>query len=94
MKEVKYLNRIADKSLELRLEAFGAVQVASPKWCGKTTTAERRAESVIKMQDPDDRAFFKGNQRNCSGKPLSVSSLRNIHSRCPSHNHLSKPENC
>ena len=31
MKEVKYLNRIADKALELRLEAFGAVQIAGPK---------------------------------------------------------------
>ncbi len=50
MKEMKYLNRIADKTLDLRLEAFGAVQIAGPKWCGKTTTAERRAGSVIKMQ--------------------------------------------
>ena len=40
MKEMKYLNRIADKTLDLRLEAFGAVQIAGPKWCGKTTTAE------------------------------------------------------
>ena len=37
MKEVKYLNRIADKTLDLRLEAFGAVQIAGLKWCGKTT---------------------------------------------------------
>ena len=28
MKEIKYLNRIADKTLDLRLEAFGAVQIA------------------------------------------------------------------
>lgn len=55
MKDDKYLNRIADKTLDLRLEAFGAVQIAGPKWCGKTTTAERRAASVIKMQDPDRR---------------------------------------
>ena len=58
MKEMKYLNRIADKTLDLRLEAFGAVQIAGPKWCGKTTTAERRAGSVIKMQDPDRRAGY------------------------------------
>lgn len=55
MSEIKYLNRIADKTLDLRLEAFGAVQITGPKWCGKTTTAERRAASVIKMQDPDRR---------------------------------------
>lgn len=55
MKHKEYLNRIADKILDLRLEAFGAVQITGPKWCGKTTTAERRAASVIKMQDPDRR---------------------------------------
>ena len=37
-----YLKRIADEELSLRLEAFGAVQIKGPKWCGKTTTAERR----------------------------------------------------
>lgn len=57
MKKV-YLNRIADKTLDLRLEAFGAVQITGPKWCGKTTTAERRAASVIKMQDPDRREGY------------------------------------
>lgn len=49
MKEMKYLSRIADKTLDLRLEAFGAVQIAGPKWCGKTTTAERRAASFINL---------------------------------------------
>lgn len=58
MKEMKYLKRIADNTLELRLEAFGAVQITGPKWCGKTTTAERRSESVIKMQDPDKREGY------------------------------------
>lgn len=57
MKKI-YLNRIADKTLDLRLEAFGAVQITGPKWCGKTTTAERRAASVIKMQDPDRREGY------------------------------------
>ena len=58
MKEINYLRRIADKTLELRLEAFGAVQISGPKWCGKTTTAEQHAASVIKMQDPDHRAGY------------------------------------
>lgn len=58
MGKIKYLRRIADKTLDLRLEAFGAVQIAGPKWCGKTTTAERRAASVIKMQDPDRRVGY------------------------------------
>lgn len=63
MKEIKYLSRIADKTLDLRLEAFGAVQITGPKWCGKTTTAERRAASVIKMQDPDRREGYLATAR-------------------------------
>ena len=63
MKEVRYLNRIADKTLDLRLEAFGAVQISGPKWCVKTTSAERRAASVIKMQDPDRREGYLATAR-------------------------------
>lgn len=37
------------------LEAFGAILIEGPKWCGKTTTAEQVAKSVIKLQDPDMR---------------------------------------
>lgn len=55
---MEYLERIADKQLSLRLEAFGAVQIKGPKWCGKTTTAEMQAKSVIKMQDPDTREGY------------------------------------
>ena len=53
-----YLRRIADEELSLRLEAFGAVQINGPKWCGKTTTAERQAKSVVKLQNPDKRAGY------------------------------------
>lgn len=60
---MKYLNRIVDKQLSLRLEAFGAVQIKGPKWCGKTTTAQRQAKSVIKMQDPDTREGYLATAR-------------------------------
>lgn len=52
---MSYLNRVSDKVLLERLEAFGAVLIEGPKWCGKTTTAEQVARSVIKMQDTDMR---------------------------------------
>lgn len=55
---MNYLKRIADEQLRLRLEAFGAVQIKGPKWCGKTTTAEMQANSTIKMQDPDNREAY------------------------------------
>ena len=53
-----YLKRTTDKLLKLNLEAFGAVLIEGPKWCGKTTTAERHAASVLKLQDPDSRDAF------------------------------------
>lgn len=32
--------------------------IVGPKWCGKTTTAEEKANSVLKMQDPDMREGY------------------------------------
>lgn len=49
----RYMPRIIDSVLEERLDAVGAVLIAGPKWCGKTTTAEQQAKSVLKLQDPD-----------------------------------------
>ena len=51
--KLSYLPRIMDKLLEERLNAIGAVLLIGPKWCGKTTTAEQQAKSVLKLQDPD-----------------------------------------
>lgn len=48
-----YLPRIADKLLEERLDARGAVLIEGPKWCGKTTTAKQKAKSFISMDRPD-----------------------------------------
>jgi len=53
-----YLNRMADKQLSQNLEAFGAVLIEGPKWCGKTTTAMKHAKSVLELQDPDTREGF------------------------------------
>jgi len=49
----EYMRRILDDELDLYLDTFGAVLIKGPKWCGKTTTAEMHAKSVIKMQDPE-----------------------------------------
>lgn len=54
----EYIKRICDKELELKLEAFGAVHIVGPKWCGKTTTAKQYAKSFIEMQDPDKREMY------------------------------------
>ena len=52
---MEYLNRTADVMLKDLLDAFGAVLIEGPKWCGKTTTAEQAAKSAIRMQDTDMR---------------------------------------
>lgn len=52
---MEYLKRTADVMLHDLLDAFGAVLIEGPKWCGKTTTAEQAARSVIRMQDADMR---------------------------------------
>ena len=54
----KYLPRICDAELSLKLDAFGAVHIAGPKWCGKTTTAKHFANSFIELQDPDKRDTY------------------------------------
>ena len=47
-----YKPRIADSVLARKLAGKGAVLIEGPKWCGKTTTAEQQARSVIYMDDP------------------------------------------
>ncbi len=49
----EYLKRIADRMLQERLAASGAVLIEGPKWCGKTRTALENSKSHLFMQDPD-----------------------------------------
>ena len=51
MKQYKF--RISDAILTEKLEGKGAVLVQGPKWCGKTTTAEQQAGSILYMAEPD-----------------------------------------
>ena len=50
-----YRKRIADMILLRKLEGKGAVLIEGPKWCGKTTTAEQIAASVLYMDDPQTK---------------------------------------
>ena len=52
---MQYLHRDFDKTLAEKLESSDAVLIEGPKWCGKTTTAEQIAESVLYMQRPETR---------------------------------------
>lgn len=50
-----YRKRIADDILIRKLEGKGAVLIEGPKWCGKTTTAEQHAASILYMDDPEKK---------------------------------------
>ena len=48
----RYMSRCIDRSIERDLGIFGAVLIQGPKWCGKTTTAQRFTESSRSLSDP------------------------------------------
>lgn len=50
----KYKPRIADALIERKLRGKGALLIEGPKWCGKTTTAEQFAKSILYMSKPED----------------------------------------
>lgn len=47
-----YRPRMADSLLKKMLQSFPAILVQGPKWCGKTTTAEQQANSILYLADP------------------------------------------
>ena len=51
---MEYKKRIADIILAKKLEGMGAVLIEGPKWCGKTTTAEQQAKSIVYMDDTSE----------------------------------------
>lgn len=58
MKGSEYKARIADEMLRKKLRRIGAVLVQGPKWCGKTTTSEQLANSVLYMADPSKQKVY------------------------------------
>lgn len=56
--EKTYMPRVPDALLAERLDSAGAVLIEGPKWCGKTSTAARAAQSAVYLQDPDKAASY------------------------------------
>ena len=48
-----YMPRLVDQTLRNKLKGKGAVLIQGPKWCGKTTTAEQVAASILYMDEPE-----------------------------------------
>ena len=53
--ENEYINRLIDKNIETYLDIFGAISVEGPKWCGKTWTSSKHANSVRYLDDDATR---------------------------------------
>jgi hypothetical protein len=66
MAKAEYKPRVVDAILQKKLQGMGAVLIEGPKWCGKTTTAEQHANSVLYMDDP---SFKQANLTTASINP-------------------------
>ena len=50
-----YIKRIVDAELDIKTQAFGAINIVGPKGCGKTRTAKERCKTIIEFQDEEKR---------------------------------------
>ena len=50
-----YKSRIIESTISEKLRSKGAILIEGPKWCGKTTTGEYFAKSVLYMNHPKNK---------------------------------------
>lgn len=55
LEQKDYRKRLLDNKIEKYLKVFGAISIEGPKWCGKTWTALKHAESVSFMTEKSTR---------------------------------------
>ena len=85
MKKRTYINRLFDGILEFALKSKGAVVIVGPKWCGKSTTANRYAKTVIDLMPLESRHEFielaeisPSNFLNYGPKPLLIDEWQHV----------------
>lgn len=54
-----YVSRLIESEFKEYLTTFGAVEVAGPKWCGKTWTSLFFAESVVHLDDREMKGLVE-----------------------------------
>lgn len=59
----KYRARLIDKTIDLYLRTFKAIQIVGPKWCGKTWTGIRHGNSIVRLTETKNRDLAKLNPR-------------------------------
>ena len=58
-----YYNRLVEKEIELKLRTSGAIVVAGPKFCGKTTTCMLYQKSFVKLNTKQSITMARMNPR-------------------------------
>lgn len=66
---ILYKQRIVDVLLARKLQGKGAVLLEGPKWCGKTTTARRKAKTVL---DLGNTVVFRDALEMYQVKPMTL----------------------
>jgi len=67
-----YKPRVIDEAIANRLRNKGAILVEGAKWCGKTTTCEQHAASILYMSDPDRVRQNLRFGTPCVSKPITA----------------------
>lgn len=60
----QYTNRLAEKTLEAKLNSSGCVLVSGPKFCGKSTMCERFAKSVTPLKTTNSIELARSDPRS------------------------------
>ncbi len=81
----QYIPRLFDQILEFSLKSKGAVVIAGPKWCGKSTTAGRYANTLIDLMPLESRQDYinlakisPGSLLNYGPKPILIDEWQHI----------------
>ena len=87
MSDKEYISRIFDGIVEFTIKSKGALVIVGPKWCGKSTTAKRYAQTVIDLMPLESRNEFielakisPSNFLNYGPKPILIDEWSMYHS--------------
>lgn len=85
MSERAYINRLFDQTIEFTLKSKGAIVIVGPKWCGKSTTANRYAKTVIDLMSLETRQEYielakisPSNFLNYGEKPILIDEWQHV----------------
>lgn len=60
---MKYIKRIIDKDLDLRVKAFGAISIVGPKGCGKTRLLKKDVKLLLNLKMKKEGMLIYPSQR-------------------------------